>query len=193
MATSTARSVRLFAAAAPAGPERAALHALQQAWLAALVQADPAAAGSVRPLSADALHLTLRFYGATPAERLAPLCDALRADAAAAAPSAPVLHRLECWPPRAPRVVAAVFDTPPALAALAAALEASARALGFGPEPRRFRAHVTLARCRGRPLPRMAVDLPALSLRVKAITLYQSRTAHDGAAYSALHAFPLPT
>lgn len=191
-ATTDAPALRLFAAASPAAPVRAALHALQQAWRTALAQAGPACTAGVRTLPADALHLTLRFYGATPPDRLAPLCAALGADAARAAPSAPVLQRLECWPPRAPRVVAAVFDTPPPLAALAAALEASARDLGFAPEPRRFRAHVTLARCRGRPLPRVALGLPGLALAVDAITLFQSRTLPEGAAYTPLHTFPLP-
>ena len=185
-------SLRLFAAVSPAAPVRMALCGLQQHWLALLAEADPAAARRLRAVEEAALHLTLRFYGATPAARRPELQQRLAADAAAASRSEARLQRLEHWPPRAPRVLVAAFDAPPALLALAETLEASARTLGFAQEARPFRAHVTLARGRGHPLPRVPVPLPPLALPIDAITLFQSRTLPTGPTYTPRHTAPLP-
>lgn len=105
-------------------------------------------------LAAD-LHLTLAFLG----ELRAPSPEALL-DAVAAACSRPpltlALDRVEAWP--GPRALCAVGEAPEA-AALSAQLWACLASLGYRPEPRPFKAHVTLARqltpeaCRAAPRP----------------------------------------
>lgn len=191
---------RLFAAIVPDAAARAALAKLQREWLRALQDRAGMATGSppttqalqhIRLVPPGSLHLTLRFFGATPGERLAALVDAVAATAERACPSAPQLQRIEHWPPRRPGVVVATTDTPPALAALAADLEAAARALGLAAEPRAFRAHVTLARCRGQPLPPVPILPAPLALPARALVLFESHTLPEGARYTPIRHFPL--
>ena len=177
---------RLFLAAAPDAADRAALIALREALRASL----PAAPTLRWTADAD-LHLTLRFFGeATDAQR--------RGIERLAARTAPhhatirtALQRIEYWPPSAPRVVVAAFADEPALAALAADLEAGARELGFPAETRRFRPHVTLARAPGRPLARAPVALPPLSLAIGALTLYGPAGCRTACKYATLGTWPL--
>lgn len=177
---------RLFLAAAPDDATRAALCALRDRLRAALPDTP-----RLRWLPDADLHLTLRFFGDVDASRQPPI-EALATQAAQRhAPTATMLHRLEHWPPAAPRVVVAAFADEPALAALAANLEAGARAAHFAPETRRFRPHVTLARAPGRPLAPAAIRLPAIVFGITAISLYRSRSGPDAARYEAIGQWPL--
>ena len=82
------------------------------------------------------------------------------------------------------------------LVALHAALGRELEPLGFSPEERRYRPHVTLGRVRhGDPsatrrlaadLPRLA-DLPAGAAGIDGFTLYASTRGRDGSEYEALH------
>lgn len=177
---------RLFLAAAPDDDARAALAALRDRLRAALP-----CVPRLRWLPDADLHLTLRFFGDVDEARRQAIEAIAAAAAARHAPLATALHRLEYWPPAAPRVVVAAFADEPALAALAADLETGARAAAFVPETRRFRPHVTLARAPARPLSRVPVALPVLWLRVGAITLYGSRAGPDDARYTPLETWPL--
>ena len=195
-----ASQLRLFAGFAPDPPVRTALAALQQAWCMALSAGDggggagaddPGAIAGLRLVPAEDLHLTLRFFGSTPAASLAPLQALLAAAAATARPFEACLERLEYWPARNPRVVVAAFGAPAVLQALVARVEAGARGLGFAPEPRPFRAHVTLARGRGAPLPPADLPLPRVAFAARTLVLFESRTRAEGARYTPLATFPL--
>ncbi|HET6604244.1 MAG TPA: RNA 2',3'-cyclic phosphodiesterase [Xanthomonadaceae bacterium] len=180
-----APALRLFAAVLPDDAARAALVRLQGELRQAL------GAAPLRWADPEALHLTLRFFGAVPEDRVREV-EAMLAPAAAAAKSTRCeLQRIEYWPPRVPRVVAAAFSCPAALAALATGLEARARALGFAPERRRFRPHVTLARGSGRIIGRAPVRLPALALDADNLALVSSLTLPEGARYRTLRRWPL--
>ena len=104
---------------------------------------------AVRWVREESLHMTLRFLGAIESERV----DALVAAVAQAVPGAPFAVQLadvELFPSRRrPRVVALGVTPVEPLAALAARVERGVVAAGFPPEPRPFRAHVTLGRARG--------------------------------------------
>lgn len=178
--------MRLFAAVEPDAATRAALHDLQSGWAKAVDGID-----GLRLLAPVSLHMTLRFFGDTPVARLAPLVAGLRRLAQAAQPCTATLRGIEYWPAMAPRVVIAAFEAPPALQALAADIEQLARGFGYPPEQRDFRAHVTLARSHGAPLPAPAGALPALALAVRAVSLVRSRLEAAGARYETIERLPV--
>ena len=140
------------------------------------------------------IHLTLRFYGDTPEERLGPLIDRLRA-AAADQPGFEIVARgWGVFPsPSRPRVLwAGITGDVEQLQLLAERVEGDARALGFDPEERRFHAHVTLARV-GRPgarprLPqRSDPGAPVFGpIAGRTLVLYQSHLGPGGARYDPL-------
>ncbi|HEX7370791.1 MAG TPA: RNA 2',3'-cyclic phosphodiesterase [Rhodanobacteraceae bacterium] len=139
---------------------------------------------SVRWVEPPALHLTLRFLGASHPAQIEHFKHALLTLATALPPIAARRHGI--WPNRArPRLLVLELEPHAALSLLARECEAHARSAGFAPEARDFRAHVTLARlrpgCAFATLPR-ATD----SIRFEAIALMQSKLAHSGASYTPL-------
>jgi len=174
---------RLFVAIDLPAEERSRLRALL-----------PPLAGA-RAVSAEQMHLTLRFLGAVAEEKVADVAAALGAVEAPA--FALALAGVGVFPPphtRKPaRVLWAGVTPGDGLAALKAAVD---RALG-PPEERAFTPHVTLARWRDRPGP----ELRALLERHRAFTgplfpvtafrLYDSRTDPAGAVHTRLRSYPL--
>jgi len=103
---------------------------------------------ALRPVDPAAMHLTLQFLGEADAALVPPLLAGL-----AAIPTPPIRLRLDgvgAFPnPRRARVVwAGVAGDTAALADLQRAVLAVSAPLGFSPEERPFRAHLTLARVR---------------------------------------------
>jgi 2'-5' RNA ligase len=81
-----------------------------------------------------------------------------------------------------------------ALASVASALEAAAREIGFEPESRPFRAHLTLARAEreGRPVaPAPGGAAIARDVRADEVVLFRSELGPGGARYSRIAVFPL--
>lgn len=172
--------LRLFVALEPPA---AALAALAEFRTAA---ADPAV---WRPVADSALHLTLAFLGHRPAGDVAAVRTALAASAGPALELS--LGGGLRLPPRRPRVLCAeVADPGGALASLRADLSARLVAAGVcEPEPRPFRAHVTVARLRsGARAPRGPVrPAPApVAFTAEHLTLYASRSGPAGARYDPL-------
>lgn len=151
--------------------------------------ADEAAPPAVRRVPAGNLHVTLAFLGARDAADAAAACVLL---AQIARPLGELRTAGALWlPPRRPGVLTVALQDDASLAGLQADLVAAlARAIGFEPEHRRFRPHVTVGRvARGTPIDtRRTVEPPAPELRFAApgVTLYRSRTAPDGARYERL-------
>lgn len=149
-----------------------------------------------------AWHLTVRFFGNTPAATLGPLASILAEAAAKAPPEDLALREPAVFPSRGPARVLAIglpdSGTPPAMRDLAEAAETAARRLGFAPEDRPFRPHVTLARLRA-PWPRRAVDAfrsaaarwPFPAWRARACLLYSSRLRRAGAVHTPLFEWEL--
>lgn len=151
---------------------------------------------AVRWTRPEAYHVTLRFLGQTPRERIAPLVVAARKATRAIAPFSARLGALGGFPERRPRVV--VVDVAPEapLVALAQALEAVAVAAGFEPEARAHHPHLTLGRVKDRA--KRAPDLRAedgpadpAPFDVASYTLFQSVLAPGGSQYTALERIPL--
>jgi 2'-5' RNA ligase len=102
-------------------------------------------------------------------------------------------------PPRHPRALAVeIHDPSGELAHLQRELSAAlARAVDWHPGHRRFRAHLTVARLRGREtLPGVVGEVPGpatpqLRFTPRSFTLYRSWLHPEGAAYEALTTQPL--
>jgi RNA 2',3'-cyclic 3'-phosphodiesterase len=166
--------MRMFIAIAPMAAERDALAQLQHRLALRLP------GSGLRPVHPDDLHLTLRFLGDVQPSQLPVLRRRLAATVARNPRCRAPLASVAAWPPGAPRLLVAEFDGPPALHALADELEQAMREIGFAPERRPFRPHVTLHRCRP-PADGAAVaaaiaalTLPALPLLVQRVVLFRS-------------------
>lgn len=132
-----------------------------------------------RSVPREALHLTLAFLGAVAPAQLAVLED-LGRDLVAAAFMLQ-LDRL-AWHRRQGIVWVAPTDMPPALAALAEALQRRLAAAGFDTERRPFAAHVTLLR-HARQGDAARVPAAPLDWAVQEFVLAESALHPGGARY----------
>ncbi len=170
-------------------PDAESLRALQRCR-EALEATSGGGARGVRWIDAHALHLTLRFFAAANPAQLGQLKPALPPLACAL----PAIGARRCaiWPNRVrPRLLTLELDAPPALLALARACEMLAHQAGFAPEPRSYRAHVTLARLRpGCPL--ATPPLPPTRLSFDTLALLASEPSAAGSRYRPLAHTPWP-
>lgn len=146
----------------------------------------------VRWVRLDGLHVTLRFLGPTLEDRVEAVAGAVRAVAAMSAPFDVRLAGAGAFPtPERPRALwLGVEDGAAELGDLAARLDAELARLGWAPDERPFRAHLTLARSDGvRAGPRLARRLMAAADDFSApwhagtIVLFESRTGGGPARY----------
>jgi 2'-5' RNA ligase len=142
----------------------------------------------------EGLHVTLRFLGNVAAERVAGVTRHVRAQTAALAPFRLELGGARLFPSRR-RARFVVLDVGPMepLCELAEAVERGAVEAGFEPEPRPFRAHLTLGRIRGKNPPTVTGDVTAAgeSCVVAETVLFQSRLHRSGARYTPVERIPL--
>jgi len=144
------------------------------------------------------LHITTKFIGEWPEERMAELKSAL-AMLPARPPINIAIQKLGFFPnPHAPRVFWAGIHAGDDLASLARETEEALAPLGIAKEQRPYSPHLTLARIKTpgkQPALLQAVaKLPSLdfgSFVAGRFYLYQSRTAPTGSVYTKLAEFPL--
>ena len=138
------------------------------------------------------LHVTTKFIGEWPEERLEELKSALTA----IGPRDPIpvhIHKLGFFPnPHAPRVFWCGIDAP-GLQDLAAATDRATSSLGIPAEARAFSPHLTLARIKERinlqPLRETIAALPSLDFGqfvADRFFLYHSRPGPKGSVYTKL-------
>ena len=154
--------------------------------------------GAVRWVRPEQMHLTLRFLADTPVDRLPALAAALDALAAGHAPFTLHMTDVGCFPnARRPRVVWVGLGGEEAkLLALVTALEAALRPLGWPPEDKPFRAHLTLGRVKDERATQgvdWSADVPALEVPVTAVHLIESQLRPDGSVYTVRHTSTLAT
>ncbi len=153
----------------------------------------------VRP---EGVHLTLKFLGETPRDKVASVVEALSSSTAGVAPHELSLGTLGTFGSRnAPRVLWVDLEGDLALLLrLQEQVERALRALGFPAENRRFSPHLTLARVRpedaravAEPLAGAiaAVTAPSARINVRELSLMLSKLGPGGAVYTRLEAFPL--
>ena len=154
----------------------------------------------VRWVRLDALHVTLRFLGPTPDEKVEAIGAAVRTVAAATAPFDVRLAGAGAFPsPERPRALWLGVDAGAVeLSDLAARLDTELVAAGWPHDERPFRAHLTLARSDGvRAGPRLARRLMAAAdgfsapWRAATIVLFESQTGGGPARYVPLVEAPL--
>jgi 2'-5' RNA ligase len=192
----SSRPARLFVALELPSPVREALIA----WRAR----EAAEIEALRPVAADALHVTLCFLGARDEAEIPAIAAATTA---CAAPVEELALGAALWlPPRAPRVLTLALEDPRGThVALQSRLSAALAAGGwYVPDPRPYLPHVTVARVRGAGGPRgaqrgaqrsragglpPAVELappPPLRFGGEALVLHRSRLGPGGPRYEAL-------
>ncbi len=171
------------------------------------------AAGRLRLLEPDALHVTLCFLGSRPVGEIEVLGEALAAACTEAPPVGELAVGAPLWlPPRRPRALAVELhdDSTQALGALhdvvaeslagVSDLDLAPRAGGAGGRStsrrgERFRPHVTVARMRAGDAPRLR-GLPAtppLSFSPQSVTLFRSWLTPTEAVYEGLITHSLAT
>jgi RNA 2',3'-cyclic 3'-phosphodiesterase len=136
--------VRCFIAVELPADVRSALARAQETIRARAPRAD------VRWTPPEQMHLTLKFLGAVPTERVADISAALERIAPDAAPLPLAAGGLGAFPSLgSARVLwAGIGAGAVEAAAVAAAVDRATAALGFPPEARAFRGHLTLGRVR---------------------------------------------
>ncbi|MBI3185370.1 MAG: RNA 2',3'-cyclic phosphodiesterase [Myxococcales bacterium] len=148
----------------------------------------------------EATHLTLAFLGEVDEGRVPELSRALGEVASRHAPfTLRVRGGGAFGNPKKPRVLwLGLRGDEAALSALQADLQDALEPLGFPPEEREFKPHLTVARAReagGEPtFARLAAELERMDLgetRVERVALFQSQLTPQGAHYTVLAASPL--
>jgi 2'-5' RNA ligase len=141
------------------------------------------------------LHITLRFIGEVEEGVAHDIHDAL---AELAAPAFDVAIRgVGLFGGRTPNALYAGIERSEALVRLHDKVESTVVRTGQPPEPRKFTPHITLARLKASPPPRLQAFLSAHGLlragpwRADAFTLFRSHLGRGGAEYEALESYPL--
>ena len=182
--------LRTFFAVELDDASRRAAHAVAQR-LAAAPHGD-----EVRWLQPESYHVTLRFIGATPRDRIADLVAAAQSATRAIAPFEMRLGALAGLPALGPRVVVLELAPPEPVATLATQVESAAVAAGFPPDPRAFRPHLTIGRIRERRGRAPRLDpangpADAAPFAVTSFALFQSDLDAGGARYTPLERIAL--
>ena len=164
---------------------------------------DACGIGGLRTVEPSSAHLTLKFLGNVAASRVAAIEEALVDAASGSRRFRLRLGETGTFPERgAPKVlwVGLTGDTE-ALADLQARVEEALCHLGFAPESRAFRPHLTLARMadrsmrsernRAREALSSAPFEPGLSFDVGRVSLMRSILRREGARYVRLASIPL--
>lgn len=147
------------------------------------------------------LHLTLKFLGETPLEKLEPLKKNLGNGLNGPAKFQLSLSGAGAFPNlnRARVIWIGVTEGKEKLAGLAQKVEEATRPLGFPAENRDFSAHLTVGRVKdGRLSERLSAKVSACTFEAKGIIvseviLFQSELAPGGSIYTPLQRFELAT
>ncbi len=182
--------MRLFAAV-PLSP--AALDAAK-----ATLQRLEAEGWPVRWVREAGLHLTLKFFGEVTADRLDTIAEMVGFSLDGVAPMPMQITGAGVFPgPSRPRVIRLDVAAGTELELLQDRLERGGERIGFPPEGRPFRPHVTLGRIKeGQRLPRDAMDIIEAipgqpEFLADRVVLYESELGFGGPLYHARADFSL--
>ena len=154
--------------------------------------------GSVRWVAPQGIHLTFKFLGDVPANRIEQIERAIAQACAAFPPFSFSVEGLGCFPDaRRPQVVwVGVREETETLKRLQKAIEEGMEKLGFAPEGRGFQAHLTLGRTQRRAsssdVRRLGqvveeTDVGELGqMEARAVSLMKSDLRPTGAVYTRL-------
>jgi 2'-5' RNA ligase len=153
----------------------------------------------VKPVDLGHLHVTLKFLGDTEESLVPKLEEIIRTASAGIGPLTIRLRGSGTFPPRPPaRVVWVGLEGAESLALIANRLERACQALGFEPERRPFKPHLTLARVKD---PRASDSVISLtekyahaefgSVNINSILLKKSVLGPKGPTYTTVITSPL--
>lgn len=153
-----------------------------------------------RWLSKDNIHLTLKFLGSTPEESIDTIQSAIDNGIAGFRKFYFSLGELGGFPSanRARVLWVGVHHGAKKLVTLSHAVDEALAPLGFEPEKKPFKPHITLARIKtptsiSDAISKAPSDLFAGRLvNVDGVTIFQSRVRRSGAEYESLRFIPLP-
>lgn len=151
-------------------------------------------AGDVRWVTPENVHLTLKFLGEVGEKDLARVAEALGPVSERHDPFEALVSGFGAFPSagKARILWAGIDEGAERLGALARDVEAALEPLGFAPETRPYRPHLTLARARRRPVSLGAeAAKPGIRFPVRRMDLVESVLGGEGAAYSTLVAYAL--
>ncbi len=142
-------------------------------------------------------HVTLKYYGHLPPERIGPLEQALHRATSAPIPCA--IRGMGGFPHlRDPKVLwVGLKNTDGKLVQLHRKVQDVSATLGFEPDGRKFQPHITVARIRpdhGHPVARELtplMDTPISDTTFDELVLYRSDLSPTGAVYTPLSRFRL--
>ncbi|MCH7970265.1 MAG: RNA 2',3'-cyclic phosphodiesterase [Chloroflexi bacterium] len=154
----------------------------------------------VRWIGQEAMHLTLKFLGDTPTDRVSDIITSLERAASSTGKFSIKVGRTGCFPSfRDPRICwVGLSGELRRLEQLQGRVEGGLVALGFEPEDRKFKPHVTVGRTRPGIRGRFAEDIgvswrhaplhsTGTTIPISAIALYRSYLGEDaGARYEQL-------
>jgi 2'-5' RNA ligase len=152
----------------------------------------------VRWVRAEGVHITLKYFGETPRDRLDAIAEALTFAAEGIAPFGATLSGLGAFPdPERARVLWAGVEAPQTLELLQDRIERTTEALGFPVEGAIYRPHITVARVReGERI--SAADAEAFfgtalstGFLIDRIVLYESVPGPGGSVFTSVHEAPL--
>jgi 2'-5' RNA ligase len=157
--------------------------------------------GLVRWVQIDGIHITVKFLGDVPANRIAEIRDVMNQAAAGRRPFSLTMGGAGCFPNTTrPRVIWAGVNPAADLQEVQQRLEEDLGGIGFAREKRAFAPHLTLGRVRDEVAVDdlrkigMAVESisagPGADMQVAALTLFRSILRPAGAEYSVLHQTP---
>jgi RNA 2',3'-cyclic 3'-phosphodiesterase len=191
---------RLFVAVPLAEEARASIAQLVEDIQAGAEAAARGQRSAVRWVRMDGLHVTLRFLGPTPEERVAELSAIVDEAAASVTPFHVAIRGSGAFPSaRRPRTLwLGIDEGADSLAALAGRLSEGLGKAGWPTDDRPFRAHLTLARADGRREGPAVADLLAAradgfdtGFQADRLVLFESVTGGGPARYVVRHAASL--
>jgi 2'-5' RNA ligase len=140
----------------------------------------------------ETLHLTLRFLGDAPLDRLERMRPPLERAVAECPAAVARIGGLGLFPPRGePRVLWLGIDLGEPVLALQRAVEEAAVGAGFAAERRPFRPHLTLGRFRpGARRPQLE-EVEPVSAPLERLVLYRSQLRPEGAVHTPIASFDL--
>lgn len=153
----------------------------------------------IKWVSVEQVHLTLHFFGSTPASQIELIDPAMRKIASLYTPMPVVLDRIGGFPNlKRPNVLwLGVKETSGRLLSLFKTIQKELNGLGFTIEHRSFHPHVTLGRFkkRGFDVENILATCPTpfsdIEKKVNHFVLYQSHCLPEGARYEILRKYPL--
>ena len=153
---------------------------------------------TVRWVTEAQMHLTMKFLGDVPDQKVADICDTCARVAAECEPFELTVDRCGCFPigGRVRVIWCGPQGEAPTAAKCAARLDDACAELGLDPETRPFSAHLTLGRVRddhtnGRLREAVQRLQPGSAAQpVDKLTLFQSTLSPRGPNYAALGRFP---